>query len=161
MLTRPLGIRTSFKDLAVYYFIGMFFNLFAPSTVGGDVSRVYYLAKGEANDRQKRASVSTAHAAISVLMDRAIGMVVLVWLGALGLLLFPNYAVPQAVRTATFLLALGLLLGAFAAIGQSNIKRLMAYSTIAHAGYMMMPVAAALALSSSNTAAAEAARISA
>jgi NADH-quinone oxidoreductase subunit N len=40
--------------------------------------------------------------------------------------------------------------GNLAAYGQTNIKRLLAYSTIAHAGYMMMPVAAALALSSSN-----------
>jgi NADH-quinone oxidoreductase subunit N len=47
--------------------------------------------------------------------------------------------------------------GNLAAYGQTNIKRLMAYSTIAHAGYMMMPVAAALALSSTNTTAAEAA----
>jgi len=47
--------------------------------------------------------------------------------------------------------------GNLAAYGQTNIKRLMAYSTIAHAGYMMMPVAAALALASQNTAAAESA----
>jgi NADH-quinone oxidoreductase subunit N len=45
--------------------------------------------------------------------------------------------------------------GNLAAYGQTNIKRLMAYSTIAHAGYMMMPVAAALALASQNTTAAE------
>jgi NADH-quinone oxidoreductase subunit N len=37
-------------------------------------------------------------------------------------------------------------LGNLAAYGQNNIKRLLAYSTIAHAGYMIMPVAAALAL---------------
>ena len=110
-LARPLGIETPFKDLIQYYLIGMFFNLFAPSTVGGDVTRVYYLVKDEEAHAKGRA-VTTVHAALSVLMDRAIGMVVLVWLGALGLLLFPNYAVPQAVRTATFLLALGLLLGA-------------------------------------------------
>jgi len=36
--------------------------------------------------------------------------------------------------------------GNLAAFGQTNIKRLLAYSTIAHAGYMMMPVAAGLAL---------------
>jgi NADH-quinone oxidoreductase subunit N len=47
--------------------------------------------------------------------------------------------------------------GNLAAYGQTNIKRLLAYSTIAHAGYMMMPVAAALALSSSNASAADAA----
>lgn len=110
-LARPLGIKTPFKDLIQYYLIGMFFNLFAPSTVGGDVTRVYYLVKDEEAQAKGR-PVTTVHAAMSVLMDRAIGMVVLVWLGALALLLFPNYAVPQTARTATFLLALGLLVGA-------------------------------------------------
>lgn len=37
-------------------------------------------------------------------------------------------------------------LGNLAAYGQTNIKRLLAYSTIAHAGYLMMGVAAATAL---------------
>ncbi|MBN2578665.1 MAG: NADH-quinone oxidoreductase subunit N [Pirellulales bacterium] len=36
--------------------------------------------------------------------------------------------------------------GNLAAYGQNNLKRLLAYSTIAHAGYMMMPVAAMIAL---------------
>jgi NADH-quinone oxidoreductase subunit N len=36
--------------------------------------------------------------------------------------------------------------GNLAAYGQKNIKRMLAYSTIAHAGYMMMPAAAAIAL---------------
>jgi NADH-quinone oxidoreductase subunit N len=37
--------------------------------------------------------------------------------------------------------------GNLAAYGQSNMKRLLSYSTIAHAGYMMMPIAAAVAAS--------------
>jgi NADH-quinone oxidoreductase subunit N len=37
--------------------------------------------------------------------------------------------------------------GNLAAYGQTNIKRLLAYSTIAHAGYMIMAVAAAVQLS--------------
>ena len=36
--------------------------------------------------------------------------------------------------------------GNLAAYGQTNIKRMLAYSTIAHAGYMIMAVAAAVAL---------------
>ena len=36
--------------------------------------------------------------------------------------------------------------GNLAAYGQTNIKRMLAYSTIAHAGYMMMAAAAAVAL---------------
>jgi NADH-quinone oxidoreductase subunit N len=36
--------------------------------------------------------------------------------------------------------------GNLAAYGQTNMKRLLSYSTIAHAGYMMMPIAAAVAV---------------
>jgi len=52
-----------------------------------------------------------------------------------------------AVITCTF--------GNLAAYGQTNIKRLFAYSTIAHAGYMMMAVPALLALASYSAGAAE------
>ncbi|MDG2207019.1 MAG: NADH-quinone oxidoreductase subunit N [Pirellulales bacterium] len=40
--------------------------------------------------------------------------------------------------------------GNLAAYGQTNIKRLLAYSTIAHAGYMMMAVAAGVAMMTAN-----------
>jgi NADH-quinone oxidoreductase subunit N len=43
-----------------------------------------------------------------------------------------------AIITCTF--------GNLAAYSQNNLKRLLAYSTIAHAGYMMMPIAAVIAL---------------
>ena len=43
-----------------------------------------------------------------------------------------------AIITCTF--------GNLAAYGQTNIKRLLAYSTIAHAGYMLMPIAAVVAM---------------
>src|SRR5207248_8081353 len=43
-----------------------------------------------------------------------------------------------AIITCTF--------GNLAAYGQNNLKRLLAYSTIAHAGYMMMPISAAVAM---------------
>jgi NADH-quinone oxidoreductase subunit N len=45
-------------------------------------------------------------------------------------------------------------LGNLAAYGQTNMKRLLAYSTIAHAGYLMMAVAAAVALAGRDPAAA-------
>lgn len=44
-----------------------------------------------------------------------------------------------------FLSLLSMFLGAVAAIGQTNIKRLMAYSSIAHMGYAMMGLAAGTA----------------
>lgn len=45
--------------------------------------------------------------------------------------------------------------GNLAAYGQTNMKRLLAYSTIAHAGYMMMAVAAAVALAGHSPAGAQ------
>jgi NADH-quinone oxidoreductase subunit N len=41
-----------------------------------------------------------------------------------------------------FISVLSMVLGAFAAIGQSNIKRLMAYSSIGHVGYALVGLAA-------------------
>lgn len=52
-----------------------------------------------------------------------------------------------AIVTCTF--------GNLAAYGQTNIKRMFAYSTIAHAGYMMMAAAAAVALLGSQLAQAQ------
>jgi NADH-quinone oxidoreductase subunit N len=56
-----------------------------------------------------------------------------------------------------FLAAITCTFGNLAAYGQTNIKRLLAYSTIAHAGYMMMPIAAGLVLAGKHPDAAEAA----
>jgi NADH-quinone oxidoreductase subunit N len=54
-----------------------------------------------------------------------------------------------------FLAAITCTFGNLAAYGQTNIKRLLAYSTIAHAGYMMMPIAAGLVLAGKNPVASE------
>lgn len=45
--------------------------------------------------------------------------------------------------------------GNLAAYTQTNVKRLLAYSTIAHAGYMMMPVSALMVMMNYDTAAAQ------
>jgi glycosyltransferase 2 family protein len=111
ILARPLGFDTRYKDFSLYYLIGMFFNLFAPSTVGGDVTRVYYLARDGDKNPGKGWAVSTIPAAVSVFMDRAVGMAALVWLGAAGLALFPYYAVPSGIRSLTFALSLALIAG--------------------------------------------------
>lgn len=53
-----------------------------------------------------------------------------------------GYAVPTHVGAAVAVVAmLTVTFGNLAAFGQTNLKRLLAYSTIAHAGYMLMGVA--------------------
>jgi NADH-quinone oxidoreductase subunit N len=68
-------------------------------------------------------------------------------LAAMALLLrtllqgFPGIAA-QWQQIIVFLSVASMLLGAFAAIGQRNIKRLMAYSSIGHIGYALIGLAA-------------------
>jgi NADH-quinone oxidoreductase subunit N len=55
---------------------------------------------------------------------------------------FPTVA-PQWQQITVFLSIASMGLGAFAAIGQRNIKRLMAYSSIGHVGYALIGLSAA------------------
>ena len=55
-------------------------------------------------------------------------------------------AVPDWQQVVALISLLSMFLGAVAAIGQTNIKRLMAYSSIAHMGYALMGLAAGNAL---------------
>jgi uncharacterized membrane protein YbhN (UPF0104 family) len=111
ILARALGFGNPWRDFVTFYFIGMFFNLFAPSTVGGDVGRIFYLSRDRTEGKGGSRPGSTAFATVSVLADRGIGMAVLIWIGAAALAAFPGYSLPSAIRLLTFALALGLLVG--------------------------------------------------
>jgi uncharacterized protein (TIRG00374 family) len=65
VLLKPQGIDVPFSRVLAYYFLGMYFNFFLPSAIGGDVVKVYYL-----NKETKQLSASTT----SVFFDRDIGM---------------------------------------------------------------------------------------
>jgi hypothetical protein len=84
MLGRSVGFEQPVRTFTRFYFIGMFFNLFGPSTIGGDVVRALYLAGGR----------RTVLAVNSVLFDRMSGLVLLMALGAGALLAFPEYGFP-------------------------------------------------------------------
>ncbi len=58
---------------------------------------------------------------------------------------FPD-AIHQWQQIIIFVSVLSMALGAFAAIGQTNIKRLMAYSSIGHMGYALLGLAAGTVL---------------
>ncbi len=65
MLLTAQGMRLSYLSVFMYYMMGMFFNNFLPSTVGGDFVKAYYLSKETGK---------TAGSFISVLVDRLMGM---------------------------------------------------------------------------------------
>jgi uncharacterized protein (TIRG00374 family) len=88
MLARPLGFQAPFRQFFGAYFTGMYMNLFAPSTVAGDIGRALYIAGGPG----RRALALT-----TVLADRGLGFVVLVWIGALAIILQPFYRLPRVL----------------------------------------------------------------
>jgi len=59
------GIQTSISKLYVFYLIGLFFNNFLPTSIGGDLARVFYLARSSKN---RSASIGT------VFLERIVGL---------------------------------------------------------------------------------------
>jgi uncharacterized protein (TIRG00374 family) len=86
-LSRPLGFEQPLRYFLGYYFIGMFFNLILPTSVGGDVVRALYLDDG--SERRLAAFVS-------VFVERCSGLMVLLGLAG-GATLFCPAAVPAWV----------------------------------------------------------------
>src|SRR3989441_4029176 len=101
LLGRSVGLERPVGDYTRFYFIGMFFNLLGPSTIGGDVVRALYLGEG----RRPGLAIN------SVVFDRVSGLAVLMALGAGALLAFPEYGLPwlltAALVTGGVLLVLG------------------------------------------------------
>ncbi len=70
-ICQSLTIKASFFQLLKLYFLGMYFNLFLPTGVGGDVVKSLQLAK------QSQQPLSAAY---SIVFDRISGLIALVWL---------------------------------------------------------------------------------
>jgi len=97
LLARPLGFDQSLQTFTVYYFVGMYLNLFAPSTVVGDLGRGLLLAENRKG---------LGPALQSVLADRVSGVVMLLWVSAMGFLLFGPTVLPAALCYGTIATAL-------------------------------------------------------
>lgn len=71
-LSAAIGFKLSLREFYDYYLIGMFFNLFLPGAIGGDMLRMFYLAKSA--NRKKR------EALLTLLAERGVGLVALLLL---------------------------------------------------------------------------------
>ncbi len=99
-------------------------------------------------------SVASKAAALGLLVRLTLGLGTAAGAAAMDAL---EPARDYMVGLVALLAAITCTFGNLAAYGQTNMKRLLAYSTIAHAGYMMMAVAAAVELAGRNPAGAQAA----
>lgn len=80
LLARPLGFDRPWRQFVGIYYVGMFFNLVLPTSVGGDLVRAWYL--DHRGNRKLRAFYS-------VLADRGSGLVILLTLACLAALACP------------------------------------------------------------------------
>lgn len=105
IISEAIGFKNKYIDYVQYYFIGMFFNLFLPSTIGGDVGKAYYLSKGDTDGR-------IAPAIYTVLAERFSGLTVLVWLGTLAMLTSAGQNLPVIIKYGAIALTLAIIIGA-------------------------------------------------
>jgi uncharacterized membrane protein YbhN (UPF0104 family) len=102
-LARPLGIHRDLKPMVGLYFIGMFFNLFLPTSIGGDITRGLYL-----NPNSGKTRISF----LSVLVERGTGVISMLILASIVLLTPYGRPLPTLLRygfPVATLLAIGFL----------------------------------------------------
>lgn len=101
LLLRALGQRVSFWRLTELYLIGMFFNHFLPTGIGGDVVKMYEVARQEGN---------TPAAISSTFADRLVGI-----LGsslvALVAILVDRRDISKPIAQAVFIVSFGIVAG--------------------------------------------------
>jgi uncharacterized membrane protein YbhN (UPF0104 family) len=101
LLARPLGFTESLPRFTAFYFIGMYFNLLLPTSVGGDVVRAWCL-DGRSGRR--------VAAFLSVVVDRLSGLLILLLVACAGVLVYPR-PLPPWVHASVWGLAAGAGLG--------------------------------------------------
>lgn len=106
-LLRAQGVPIPYRKAASYYFVGLFFNNFLPSNIGGDITRI--------SDASKHADhVSPVFSA--TVMDRLIGVLAMALVAVVASFAAIDRIHLYAIYTAiviTFLVALGLFLSIF------------------------------------------------
>ena len=100
MLARALGFSEPFGHFFGSYFTGMYMNLFAPSTVAGDIGRALFLGG------QKRKALAFT----TVIADRGLGFIVLSWIGAIAIFTQPGYRLPAPLYYGAWTIPPGTLL---------------------------------------------------
>jgi glycosyltransferase 2 family protein len=109
-LAKPLGFSDSALRCTGLEFVGLFINLFMPSTLGGDVARAWYLDGGRG---------FRARAMISVFVEQSSGMAVLFAMALasslIGYSTFPNWMLPLVL-----LVCGGFLIGMLSLLAMSK-----------------------------------------
>ena len=106
-LLRAQSVQIPYRKAAAYYFVGLFFNNFLPSNIGGDIARISDASKYAPN-------VSSVFSA--TLMDRLLGVVAISLLAVIASVASLDHVKLYAIYggvVIVFLVSLGLFLSIF------------------------------------------------
>jgi uncharacterized protein (TIRG00374 family) len=118
MLVQAQGTRVGLGRLLSYYFVGIFFNTFTPTSIGGDVTRVIDLSRHTG----RRAS-----ALASIMVERIIGLFVLLPVSLFGLAAaYSHIHSGRSVLLYLEALLVAVLLAAFALVRVDRARGLLA-----------------------------------
>lgn len=129
LLSQPLGFHRPLHQHTAFLFIGMFFNLVLPTSVGGDVVRAWYLDGGSG---RRMASF------LSVFIDRFSGLVVLVAITALAALCCP-VPLPGWLAGGIALLTAGAVVGLTTLLTVGLLYRRAEISTLPYRRHGFLP----------------------
>lgn len=101
LLIKSYGMKIKFQKLFIFYLIGLFFNNFLPTSIGGDLGRAYYLSRDSGN---QSASIGT------VFFERIIGLLATLSLAFVSLFWLANYLETKRIVYVTVLLGLSVAL---------------------------------------------------
>jgi glycosyltransferase 2 family protein len=105
ILANALGFQLAFREFLDYYLIGMYFNLFLPSAIGGDMGKMVYLAKATGQKKRK--------ALMTLMAERGFGLFALLLLSSAACftpvaILLPRF-IPMGLVSLALLMLLGIL----------------------------------------------------
>jgi glycosyltransferase 2 family protein len=102
-LSKALGFHLSLRTFYDYYLMGMFFSLFLPGAIGGDVMRMVFLARE--CKRKKR------EALLTLLAERGVGLIAVLLMTGTVCLLPPVQVIPSGIRYTIIGMSLAAILG--------------------------------------------------
>jgi uncharacterized membrane protein YbhN (UPF0104 family) len=105
ILGKCLGFHLGLKRYISFYFVGMFFNLFLPTSIGGDVIKAVFLSKEEQGKLR---------AIYSILADRGLGLGGMFILGGIACIMDFD-AVPYPFNVIILASAIATIIGLFIA----------------------------------------------
>jgi glycosyltransferase 2 family protein len=101
-LAKALGIQRDLRPMIRLYFIGMFFNMFLPTSIGGDITRGLYLSPGSSSKRV---------AFLSVIAERGTGVLAMMILASVVMLSSVGAPLPNWLRFGFPVVSIVIILG--------------------------------------------------